>query len=393
MEQDKRTPKDNSLAHVFELIRLEEDSKIKVRAEKVANSLQRFRQLSLSLTDMELMEIIWTALSRSEMPDFKQDEELDPFLRCLSFSRTSLNQLDDDSLGRAWTNFRPRLPEVLRTDDRDDLIALWYYSQKMWTHAISVYEHLYAEIRGTERVNELDWHGWWVFQLWRACLKGGRRRRAQQLCNRIMEYLDDGLLSGDYRLEFLLSEIDLRHDTLSEQIAQERCEAEARLLSKYPALLSEVHKHSKSLFIEAELWAVPWLRELEPTAAPRRWALAIEKEFHCKVIEPNWRALEGILKDVVKKDQSLSPGQISYLIKNSGSNLGIKAVFAALRGGAVLSPRSGTIEKLNLVAEHRKHMGHAHKGGLYDKNMCEQFLVAICDSEWVFQFLEAIQPR
>ena len=145
--------------------------------------------------------------------------------------------------------------------------------------------------------------------------------------------------------------------------------------------------------MEAELWSSDHWRNIEPSAAPLRWALAIESEFHDKVFKPHRKHIQSALgAHAPRSGRACGIGQIAEVSEKAGSNnIGLKIMFAKIRGGDSLAS-SDTLAKLRIVCDHRNKIAHIREkeGRAYTVEQCHDFLREIRNMGWVFEFLEAL---
>jgi hypothetical protein len=344
------------------------ETEARIRKEKVCELKNKFLIDSCSVNDTELLEIIFVSLSELEKPGFHQEQDLDPYMEALSFSNQQLDKLDAENLKAAWSEFFKETfydtGNLEEEDVRHDLIALWYFFRKMWAHSVAVYEHVYRKIRKNELVNCSEYHATWVLQLWKACIEYGIKKRALELTPRIKEYESDGEIASEDFFDVLTKEVKLRFEDQKDLIDYERELAKQHLYIQHESLLDSLEKTTRDYVIEAELWSRANLRELEPTAAPRRWILAIESEFHHKVFERDRNILEKYLQgnrqeSPLRPGQSCSIGQVALLVRKAGSRMDkdklLQAVFRRLQGSQEFT-RSANLGIPNEVVEHRKQI-------------------------------------
>ena len=389
-------PEENPLTRTLREIVEKREQETRIHREHLNCLKDSFRKNQGDLTDAELLEIILDASSRIDKLEFDQEDDLDPYMSSLTFTTTSLVEADGESLKTAWSKFLGKtfLGMKDRDGDRYDIIALWYFTKEMWPHSVAVYEHLYHQVRSSELVNDQEWHAWWVLQLWKSCDKRGLKQRARELFGRISEYHDDDEISiADY-FEVLIKDGELRYLEMGDTIDRDRSLTKERLRLERSQLFDDLHQSTKSLLVDAELWSSDRLRRLEPTAGPRRWALAIEAEFHHKVYEPNKNDLDRLLEDDrPKRGHTCGLGKISLLIKRSGSNAMKKAVVDTVSGWRSFASIPNLVKTLELISDHRNQIAHVTELGPYTLERCNAFMKAIRGSdEWIFSLLSAIQP-
>lgn len=279
-------------------------------------------------------------------------------------------------------------------------IADWYIGHDRPLQALAVFEHLYARMRRDEfdpqdRARELRGVLICLFDL---CVETGLTGRARYVAELIGDYRADGLIDLSTHTEVVSKESGLRFREVGEFMDEEREKAREGLRGKHGRLLDSLHLATQKLVVDAELWSHPRLMSLEPTAAPRHLTLAIEAEFHYKVIEPRRPSVKSALDKFIgkgkplKDNHSCSPGQILHLIKESGSNPLARAVLGSIREWWD-NGREESEEALSLVAQHRERLFHVSSGGAYSPEDCVEFLHAVHASGWVFRFLQTVQPR
>ncbi len=371
---------------------------IEARKERVCELKNQFLTNPKAIGDAELLQIITDSLALLNAPDFHQERDLDPFVEALSFSKRDLGGLDGEALKTAWSAFLEATSyDAYVEEARYDLIALWYFCREMWSHAVAVYEHVYRLIRDVSLPNLQEWHAQWVLQLWRSCIKRGLYKRAFELTGRLREYQGDGDISPEDYLEILQKENELRYRDQRDLFDRERAFAKKRLSIEHGPLLDCLDRTTREYVVEAELWSHPELRTLEPTAAPRRWALAVECEFHRKVFEPDRSILEKYLQgnkseSPLRRGQTCSVGQIAGILRGARLNKLVGAVFMKLRGSRDFTAND-RLDIDRVIVEHRKQIAHVTEHGIYTPEECEKFVRLVRDSGWVFRFLAALQPR
>jgi len=398
-------PDQNSLHQVMSEIQERREAEARVRKERVRNLKSHFLINPGSVNDTELLEIVFDAPSELGNPDFHQEQDLDPYVEALSFSTKPLDSIGAENLKTAWSEFFKetfsRMGDLEEEDVQHGLIADWYFRREMWAHSVAVYEHVYWKIHQMELVNCRECHATWVLQLWKACIKFGLKRRALDLTPRIKEYEGEGEITPEDFFDVLTEEVELRFQNQRDLFDRERGLAKDRLSMEYGPLFDSLNKITRDYVFEAELWSHATLRELEPTAGPRRWILAIESEFHHKVFKRNREILERCLQGdrparPLRPEQSCSIGQVACLVGKVGStrdvDVSLQTVFSKLQGRQEFTS-ADNLGILNEVVEHRKPFAHIIKQRDYTSEDCAQFLNVARNSGWVFRFLSALQPK
>jgi hypothetical protein len=381
---------------------LTESSEYREREEKEKRFLEMIEADKLALhedprrfTDRQLMERIDGLWNVHNTIPF--DDDYSAFIAPLSFSLRSFEGADLQILKRVWGDF---LNDTVGCwEDPCDLgMAEWYVDHDRPMHALAVFEHLYAQARCDE-LNLGDQErdlGLVLTRLFDLCIECGITGRARYVAELIRDYHEDGLIDLSAYAEVFSKASGLRYRELGELVDEEREKARDRLRGEHGHLLDSLHAVTQKLVVDAELWSVPRLMSLEPTAAPRHWTLAIETEFHYRVVEPRKPLMKPVLEELfhkcLKDNHSCSPGEILHLIRKSRSNPLIKAVLPNMYERWVRG-REQSEEALGIVVEHRKRLVHAGAGGVYGPEDCAQFLHTVHASGWVFQFLQAVQPR
>jgi hypothetical protein len=82
------------------------------------------------------------------------------------------------------------------------------------------------------------------------------------------------------------------------------------------------------------------------------------------------------------------------LVRNAGSGRPgdalVTAVFRNLRGSQKFA--DARIDIPEVMPKHRERFAHVTKDGTYTQKECNDFIRDVRDSEWVHQFLLALQP-
>ncbi len=325
--------------------------------------------------------------------------EYDHLINGLSFSNTTLHPADSDTLKQAWSRF---LANAYGHETNWEWpcnvgIADWYVSNNKLEHAIAVYEHLYAQIRRGEMAEYEENYQEWLLHLFQLSSDRGLTLRARHVAELIGDYYTDGLISPVAYAEILAAQDGLRYRELEELIDGDRHSVEQRLRTEVGPLIDGIHSATRNHIIDAEVWSHSRLQDTEPTISPRRFALAIEAEFHYKVFEPNRIVLEPALRSPTHRaprvEHCCDLGQILHLVRLSNHVLPVKGIFSRLNGGPGLTIVPNTCDVLDLVRTHRNQFSHSGSGGLYSKEKCGEFLKTVKASGWIFSFLSALQPR
>jgi hypothetical protein len=392
----------NNLRDALPKARRENEDEKREVEEHFDHLKTRLRNDSGSVTDVEILEQIQELFWHRGTEPY--DENYDPLIQCLSFTRDELHTHDSETLKRAWTDFLRRAfgHETTWEWPCSFGLARWYQFHDKPTHAIAVYEHIYRQIRKMELVEYEDTYEQCLLQLLKVCMEKGLVPRARHVAALMEDYYGDGLIGPSTFANVLAIQSALKYREFGEVIEQDRHEAEKSLRRDLGPLFKVLHDTTRSLIIDAEMWSNIRLRRLEPTAGPRRWALAIESGFHYKVFQPNRQKLEPALgpghsERRLMPGQSCSVGQIARLIKalKKSMTLGEKCpleVFAKLRWGPDFWDEI-TPELLQVLVDARHQMSHMTERGLYTGERCDKFIRVIRDSGWVFRFLDAVQPK
>jgi hypothetical protein len=265
-------------------------------------------------------------------------------------------------------------------------------------HSIAVYEHILSEIIGGDP-NYREGAEDCLFRLFEYYTKSTSTRRAREILTLIRTFNENGLVSDERYYEVLPQETELFCRELGQAVEQYRRLVEERLRLEHGNTFEKLHPITRSHVVDAELWSDNPMRNLEPSAGPRRWVLAIESEFHHKVFQPNRVVLERALQGdkpqgLLRSDQSCSIGQIARLVKKADSGQPadalVTAVFRNLRGGQKFADAQLNIPEV--VTSHRARFSHVTDPGPYTQAECDDFIRKVRDSEWVYQFLQALRP-
>lgn len=345
-------------------------------------------------TDAELLKLI-DDLFHVCFPETPFRARFDPLIEQLSFTRECLDEADTEDLKRKWTSFLKRSEREFSWPLNAGM-AEWYARHHMVSHAIAVYEHLYACIRRGELHEECpESFEEWLVDLLHLCQERNLTWRTRHLCEVIEDFYHDGYVSTGSYVEALSLLPELSRAAIRQEIESDRASTEQRLRSEQRELLDELHHLTRKLLVEAELWSDPHWREVEPSAAPLRRALALESEFHHKVFLPHRRELETLLGDNApgpKRTCGLS--QMIELLEKAGSNtMGatiVREVLQTLHGGRRLASNE-TLRRLRTIRDHRNAIAHVRRGRPYTTVQCSEFLRIVRDSHWAFEFLTDIQ--
>ena len=367
--------------------------------EQVQLVRSRLQVAPSSVTDREILRCV-DCLFHEVYGSTPFEEDYDQLIEALSFTRRPLGDLEAAALKRAWTNFLEENGVDLGWPLHKGFVD-WYSCRDKPIHAIAVLEHVLTEYRlGRLQPDEGNLEAW-LLSLFQLCVRQNLATRARHVAELVGDYHEDEFVSHVGYAEILAQQSALRYRELGQAIEEDRVEVERRLRSEYVPLFQNLHETTRNLVIDAELWSKPNLRQIEPAASPRRWALAIEAEFHEKVFQPNRPILESALSGGnpnrrLRQGRSCSVGQIACLIERSreGSmgSAAILGVFDRTRGGPDFA-QGRRLDLPQALLDHRDQIAHVTERGSYTPAHCNEFLRVVCESGWAFRFLQAIQPR
>lgn len=368
--------------------------------EQVEHVRTRLQVAPDSVTARELLDCInclyHDVLLETPFSSTPFADAYDELITALSFTRRPLDDLESAALKRAWTRFLEENGKSLDWPLLEGFVQ-WYRSAEMPLHEIAVLEHARAEYLGGRLSPDEGFLEPWFLSLFQLCIRQNLIPRARYVAELIGDFYEDSLVSLGGYAEVLAHQGTLCYRELGQAIKADRGEVERSLRSGYSPLFQNLHETTRSLVIDADLWSKENLRAIEPAAGPRRWALAVEAEFHEKVFQPNRNALELALREgnpgsQLRPSQTCSIGQIDRLIRISrrgdGAGATIRTVFDRLTGRLEFRA-GGELDIPRILLEHRNQIAH----GSYTPAQCNEFLRVIRESGWVFRFLEAIQPR
>ena len=361
------------------------------RRERIRRLEERFRECPESLTDKDRLE--WIA-QMVRNPEIESAQHFETLVTSLSFTKDTI---DPDNLKRAWKDFltsetsRDSATSAEEWNLTCDLVmARCFEPLDKTAQFISVYEHILSEIIGGDP-NYRDGAEDCLFKLFEHYVKGESGRRAREILTLIRTYNENDLVSDERYYAVLPQETELFYRELGKAVDRDRCLVEERLRLEFGDTFEKLHAITKSHIVDAELWSDDRMRNLEPSAGPRRWALAIEAEFHYKVYELHRNELAYALGRSLK---TCGPRDISDLIKHSSSGLlagrVIKKIFERFGHGTLASVAN--LDALEVICEHRKQIAHVTTLGPYTLERCTAFMKEIRESEWIFTFLSSLQP-
>lgn len=352
----------------------------------------RLQNDSETVTDVQILEHIQELFEcRGTEPD---DEEYDPLISSLSFTKADLQRCDTHELKQAWTGFLKRAFgfETSWEWPCSFGLAQWYLFHDKLSHAIAVYEHLYTQIRRMELAEYEDTYERCLLKLLDLCVEERLTERARHVAELIGDYRDDGLISLDAYADVLLKKDALRYREMGEVIERDREEAKKSLCREIGPLFAGFHDTTRKHVIEAELWSQGQLKGIDPIAAPLHWALAIESEFHHKLYSPNEEALGKLLGDLrPKPGRACGVGQISKLIEVSGSSPIKKAIVETkISAWRNLISVPDLLKRLKQISKDRNQIAHVASEGPYTKENSVEFVKHVRNSGWIFRFLSSL---
>lgn len=362
------------------------------RRERIHHLEAKFKNDPESLTDRDRLELIGLMVCN---PEIESAQHFETLVTSLSFTKDTI---DSENLKRDWKDFltsetsRDSATSSEEWNLTCDLVMARCFERLDTTaQSISVYEHILSEIIGGDP-NYCDGAEDCLFKLFEHYIKGESGRRAREILTLIRTYNENDLVSDERYYAVLPQETELFYRELGEAVDRDRRLVEERLRLEIGDTFEKLHPLTKGYIVDAELWSDDRMRNLEPSAGPRRWALAVEAEFHHKVYEPHRNELASALGRSLK---TCGPRDISDLIKYSSSGLFagrvISRVFERLFGRGTLTSIAN-LDALEVVSEHRNQIAHVATLGPYTFERCNAFMKEIRESEWIFTFLSLLQP-
>ena len=353
-------------------------------------------------TDGELLSLINKGFALFCETPFGND--YDHLIERLSFTDRTLESEDAGKLKTAWTRFLNEV-DIAFGWPLNEGMAGWYEEREMYAHAIAVYEHLYTLVRrGALEHGDFDQRSdssersfleTWLTNLVKLYSRQKQPERARHLGELIENYYIDGYVSLAGYIEIISVLPELSRTAIARQACSDRDEAWNRLKYEHALLFEDLHDRTKEFLVEAELWSNNHWININPCTAPLCWAKAMESEFHYKVFEPNRSQLQEFLgKDAPRDGQGCTLGQIAKLMKDIGygSNVDLKYILATMCNSEFLTSQD-TLDKLNVVRVDRNRVAHGSKKETYTLENGHDFLRKIRETNWVFDFLDALQPK
>ena len=384
--------------------------------EKVMNDPERQREKE----EWERQRLDIESRSQSG-PDVPTDEELlgliskgfeneghflhafDSLVERLSFTHEKLETDDVGKLKTAWTRFLNEI-DIAFDWPLCEGMAGWYEECEMYAHAIAVYEHLYTLVRrgelGRDHFDQrLDSSERSLLEIWLGSLVSLYYYRLQQpgraryFCELIDDYSDDGYVSPVGSAETISLRDELSRAAINPRFQTDLDAAQNRLRHEYGALFDGLHNKTKEFVVRAELWSNNHWISINPCTAPLRWALSIESEFHYKVFLSNRPQINEFFDgDAPRPNHVCGLGQIIKVLEKAKTNVGLCCILAAVRNNEFLASQD-TLAKLEVVRNDRNRVAHASEKKAYTLTESRDFVEKIRETNWVFRFLDALQPR
>lgn len=342
-----------------------------------------------SLTDEERLDLIALIIRNPETETTGLFEKLVSQLTFLD------RVIDPENLRTAWKDFLNAGVLPQEWDSKCDYVLARSFEQLGKTiHSVSVYEYMLSQMIGGDP-DYRDYAEECLFGLFEHFFESKPSRRAREILTLITTYYETGFISDDRYYAVLPKETELSCREIGEVVDRDRNLAEERLRLEMMETFDRLHAITRSHLIDAELWSNDRMRNLEPSAGPFRWALAIEAEFHYKVYEPHKSEIAAALGRSASPPKTCGPRDISDLLKlfRSGKLAGnvISKVFKGLIGNSALASIDN-LDALEVICEHRNQIAHVTTLGPYTLERCNSFMKEIKKSEWVFTFLSSLQP-
>ena len=351
-------------------------------------------------TDGELLNLIGKGFDLFCEVPFGYD--YDHLIERLSFTHSKVD--DERKLKTAWTTFLNEADTAFDELTLSEGVAGWYEEREMHAHAIAVYEHLYTLVRrgelGRDHFDQrLDSSERSLLEIWLGSLVSlyyyrlKQPERARHICELIDDYSDDGYVSPVGSAEAISWRDELSRAAINPRFQADLDAAQNRLRHEYGALFDDLHNKTKEVVVRAELWSNKHWMSIKPCTAPLWWALSIELEFHYKVFKSNRPQIEEFLgDDSPRHNQVCGLGQIIKVLAKSRTNVGLRCILAAVRDNEFLASQD-TLAKLEVVRNDRNRVAHASEKKAYTLAESRGFVEKIRETNWVFRFLDALQPK
>ena len=327
--------------------------------------------------------------------------DYDHLIERLSFTHWKLESDDAGKLKTAWTRFLNEVDIAFDELPLSEGVAGWYGEREMHAHAIAVYEHLYTLVRRGELRRDhfdqrLDSNERSLLEIWLVGLVSlyyyrlKQPERARHFCELIEDYYNDGYVSRVGSTKAISWKNELSRAAMNPRFQADLDLARDRLKHEFDRF-DDLHNMTKEFVVGAELWSNNHWININPWIIPLRWAQAIESEFHHKVFMPNRHQIKDLLVDDKLRECTL--GQIMKVLKKEVSDVGLLSeILATMRNSEFLASQD-TLDKLDVVRIDRNRVAHGSKKKTYTLENGHDFLREIRETNWAFDFLDALQPK
>jgi hypothetical protein len=263
--------------------------------ERIQHLKAKVRDCPGSLTDRDRLELIGLMVCNQEIESASLFEML---VTSLAFAKETV---DPESLKTAWKEFLTSCESPTLSEEwdlaSDRVVTRCFERLGKTANSIEVYEHILSEIIGGDP-NYRDGAEECLFRLFEYYTNRTSTHRAREILTLIRTFNENGLVSDALYYEVLSQETELFYRELGQAVEQDRRLAEERLRLEHGDMFEKLHAITRSHVVDAELWSDDRMRNLGPSAGPRRWVLAVESEFHHKVFQPKVQSWKELYKEI-----------------------------------------------------------------------------------------------
>lgn len=346
----------------------------------------KFKNYPESLTDRDRLELIGLLIHGREF-----EHAYEKLVTQLSFVSKAI---DSEDVRTAWKDFlvSGAIPEEWNSKC-DGVMARCFEELEKPIHSVSVYEYMLAQMIGGDP-DYRDYAEECLLGLFEHYFQGKPSRRAHEILTLITTYSENGFISDDRYYAVLRRETELFCREKGEALDRDRHLARERLRLEMMQAFDKLHAFTTSHLIDAELWSQYHMRQDEPAAGPRRWALAVEAEFHHKVYATNRKRLDEILGETrrPKGRRTCGIGQVLALVEETAAHpIRRPLIEREIPVWCKLLAVRDIVGTLRIIKKHRDQIAHITDEGIYTQAQCNEFVRKVRESGWIVEFLSSLQ--